>query len=35
MVFTAKDFGPHIMQLDGISKKTIEEHLKLDTGYVK
>jgi superoxide dismutase, Fe-Mn family len=34
MTFTAKDFGPQIMQLDGISKKTIEEHLKLYNGYV-
>ena len=34
MTFTPKDFGPQIMQLDGISKKTIEEHLKLYTGYV-
>ncbi len=34
MVFTAKDFGPQILQLDGISKKTVEEHLKLYTGYV-
>lgn len=34
MVFTAKDFGPQLLQLDGISKKTIEEHLKLYTAYV-
>jgi Fe-Mn family superoxide dismutase len=34
MLFTAKDFGPAIFELDGISKKTIEEHLKLYQGYV-
>lgn len=34
MAFTAKDFGPRILDLDGISKKTVEEHLKLYNGYV-
>jgi superoxide dismutase, Fe-Mn family len=34
MVFTPKDFGPGIYELDGISRKTIEEHLKLYNGYV-
>jgi Fe-Mn family superoxide dismutase len=34
MVFTAKDFGQGILSLDGISKKTVEEHLKLYNGYV-
>jgi superoxide dismutase, Fe-Mn family len=34
MLFTAKDFGPAIYELDGISRKTIEEHLKLYNGYV-
>jgi superoxide dismutase, Fe-Mn family len=34
MLFTAKDFGPGILELDGISKKTIEEHLKLYQAYV-
>jgi superoxide dismutase, Fe-Mn family len=34
MSFTVKDFGPDIRSLDGISPKTIEEHLKLYTGYV-
>lgn len=34
MSFTPKDFGPQILSLDGISKKTIEEHLKLYNGYV-
>lgn len=34
MLFTAKDFGPGILELDGISKKTVEEHLKLYQGYV-
>jgi Fe-Mn family superoxide dismutase len=34
MAFTAKDFGPNILSLDGISKKTIEEHIKLYNGYV-
>jgi Fe-Mn family superoxide dismutase len=34
MAFTAKDFGPDILNLDGISRKTVEEHLKLYNGYV-
>ncbi len=34
MLFTAKDFGTAIFDLDGISKKTIEDHLKLYQGYV-
>lgn len=34
MTFTAKDFGPRILDLDGISKKTVEEHLKLYNAYV-
>jgi Fe-Mn family superoxide dismutase len=34
MPFSAKDFGPTILDLDGISKRTIEEHLKLYQGYV-
>ncbi|MBI5060066.1 superoxide dismutase [candidate division KSB1 bacterium] len=34
MAFTAKDFGPNILNLDGISKKAVEEHLKLYNGYV-
>ncbi|MCB1060515.1 MAG: superoxide dismutase [Calditrichaeota bacterium] len=34
MAFSAKDFGPKILELDGISKKTVEEHLKLYNGYV-
>lgn len=34
MPFTPKDFGPGIFDLDGISKKTVEEHLKLYSGYV-
>lgn len=34
MPFAAKDFGQHILELDGISKKTVEEHLKLYNGYV-
>ena len=34
MLFTAKDFGPGILELDGISRKTVEEHLKLYNGYV-
>jgi len=33
-MFTPKDFGPGILDLDGISKKTVEEHLKLYNGYV-
>lgn len=34
MLFFPKDFGPGILDLDGISKKTIEEHLKLYVAYV-
>jgi superoxide dismutase, Fe-Mn family len=34
MPFQPVDFGPDILSLDGISKKTIEEHLKLYNGYV-
>ena len=34
MSFKAKDFGSGILELDGISKKTVEEHLKLYNGYV-
>jgi len=34
MLFTPKDFGPAIFELDGISRKTVEEHLKLYNGYV-
>lgn len=34
MAFTPKDFGPAIFDLDGISKKSVEEHLKLYTAYV-
>jgi len=34
MAFTPKDFGPGIFELDGISRKTVEEHLKLYVGYV-
>jgi Fe-Mn family superoxide dismutase len=34
MAFTAKDFGQDILNLDGISKKAVEEHLKLYNGYV-
>jgi Fe-Mn family superoxide dismutase len=34
MAFTAKDFGPKILELEGISKRTVEEHLKLYNGYV-
>ncbi|RPH95220.1 superoxide dismutase [candidate division KSB1 bacterium] len=34
MLFTPKDFGTGIFELDGISKKTVEEHLKLYNGYV-
>jgi len=34
MPFAVKDFGPAILDFDGISKKTIEEHLKLYQGYV-
>jgi Fe-Mn family superoxide dismutase len=33
-MFKAQDFGPAILELDGISKKTVEEHLKLYNGYV-
>jgi superoxide dismutase, Fe-Mn family len=34
MAFIAKDFGTGILDLDGISRKTIEEHLKLYNAYV-
>lgn len=34
MAFTVKDFGQDILNLDGISRKAVEEHLKLYTGYV-
>jgi superoxide dismutase, Fe-Mn family len=34
MLFTPKDFGPGIYELDGISRHTVEEHLKLYNGYV-
>ncbi|MBU0507238.1 Fe-Mn family superoxide dismutase [bacterium] len=34
MLFTPKDFGPGILDLEGISKKTVEEHLKLYNAYV-
>jgi Fe-Mn family superoxide dismutase len=34
MLFSPKDFGPGILDLDGISKKTVEEHLKLYVAYV-
>jgi len=34
MLFFPKDFGPGILDLDGISKKTVEEHLKLYSAYV-
>jgi Fe-Mn family superoxide dismutase len=34
MLFTPKDFGQGIFELDGISRKTVEEHLKLYNGYV-
>jgi Fe-Mn family superoxide dismutase len=34
MLFFPKDFGPGILDLDGISKKTVEEHLKLYVAYV-
>ncbi len=34
MNFEVKDFGPQILQLDGISAKGVEEHLKLYKGYV-
>ena len=31
---TAQTFSPKIYEMKGISKKTVEEHLKLYTGYV-
>lgn len=34
MLFTPKDFGSGIFELDGISKKAVEEHLKLYQAYV-
>ncbi len=34
MAFQVQDFGPRILQLDGISGKAVEEHLKLYKGYV-
>ena len=34
MNFPVQDFGPRILQLDGISAKGVEEHLKLYKGYV-
>ena len=34
MPFVAKDFGTKLFELDGISKKTCEEHLKLYNGYI-
>jgi Fe-Mn family superoxide dismutase len=34
MNFPVVDFGPRILQLKGISSKTVEEHLKLYKGYV-
>lgn len=34
MNFPVQDFGPRILQLDGISSKGVEEHLKLYKGYV-
>ena len=33
-MFSTKTFSPTIFQMKGISKKTIEEHLKLYQGYV-
>lgn len=33
--YSAKQFSNSLFSLDGISKKTIEEHLKLYEGYVK
>lgn len=34
MNFPVLDFGPRILQLNGISGKAVEEHLKLYKGYV-
>lgn len=34
MDFQVLDFGPRILQLNGISSKAVEEHLKLYKGYV-
>lgn len=34
MDFQVLDFGPRILQLNGISGKAVEEHLKLYKGYV-
>ena len=34
MTFPVQDFGPRILQLEGISSKAVEEHLKLYKGYV-
>lgn len=32
--YTVKTFSPKIYEMKGISKRTVEEHLKLYTGYV-
>ena len=34
MPFTPQNFRPAIFELDGISRKTVDEHLKLYHGYV-
>ena len=35
MKITASTFNSTIYSMEGISKKTVEEHLKLYAGYVK